>query len=407
MSSIALENSAGIIPELLQAKAVQDAFRLFEERAQAFIAEQIRLCEIPAPPFGEGPRAEYFCEELRRRGLPDAKLDGIGNCVALRPGRATEPLVVISAHLDTVFPAGTDCTVRHERGRMFAPGIGDDGCGLVALLALAEAMNECGIETEGSLLFVGTVGEEGEGNLRGARHLCERGEWAGRISSFISFDGPGLVRITHAALGSRRYHLQFRGPGGHSWGDFGVVNPIHALGRVIAKLAAYPAPLDPRTTFNVGQIEGGRGVNVIPAQASIDVDLRSADADELLRLDAYFRRVAREGAGDENAHRRAGSPPLELDLRLTGERPGGETDLDSPIMKIATEATLAVGYQPVFERSSTDANVPISLGIPAVTLGGGGTSGNTHTLDEWYDPRGRADGLKRGLLVALALTAQS
>lgn len=407
MSSIALSKSTTVIPELLNDQAVRDAFRLLADRAEAFTAAQIQLCEIPAPPFGEGPRAEYFRDELRKRGLLDAKLDGIGNCVALRPGRSDTPLVVISAHLDTVFPAGTDCTVRQERGRLFAPGIGDDGCGLTALLAIAEALNECRIETEGSLLFVGTVGEEGEGNLRGARFLCEKGEWAGRISSFISFDGPGVVRITHAALGSRRYHLQFRGPGGHSWGDFGVVNPIHALGRVIGKLAAYPAPIDPRTTYNVGQIEGGRGVNVIPAQASIDVDLRSADADELLRLDAYFRRVAREGAGEENSQRRAGSPPLELDLRLTGERPGGETALDSAIMRIATEATLAVGSQPVFERSSTDANVPISLGIPAVTLGGGGTSGNTHTLDEWYDPRGREEGLKRGLLVALALTTPS
>lgn len=404
MSSIVIENSTTIIPELLHRDSVRAAFRLFDERAQDYLAEQIRICEIPAPPFGEGPRAEYFCEQLRLRGLPDAKLDGIGNCVAVRPGRSTEPLLVLSAHLDTVFPAGTDCTVRHERGRLFAPGIGDDGCGLITLLALADVLHECAIETEGSLLFVGTVGEEGEGNLRGARHLCEHGEWAGKISHFISFDGPGVVRITHAALGSRRYHLRFSGPGGHSWGDFGVVNPIHALGRVIAKLAAYPAPTDPRTTFNVGQIEGGRGVNVIPARASIDVDLRSADADELLRLDAYFRRVAREGAGEENSHRRPGSPPLVVDLRLTGERPGGETPLDSWISRVAAEATAAVGHQPMFERSSTDSNVPISLGIPAITLGGGGTSGNTHTLDEWYDPRGREDGLKRGLLVALGLT---
>jgi acetylornithine deacetylase/succinyl-diaminopimelate desuccinylase-like protein len=403
MTSAIVNNSSPAMSELTASGSVRAAFEMFERRGEQYLEEQIRICEIPAPPFGEGPRAEYFCAKLRELGLENAALDGVGNCVALRPGATSEPLVVLSAHLDTVFPPGTDCTVRREHGRLFAPGIGDDGCGLVALLAIAEALNKCRIKTRGSLLLVGTVGEEGEGNLRGARYLCAEGPWAGRISSFVSFDGPGMSRITHAALASRRYRLQLRGTGGHSWGDFGVANPIHALGRVIAKLAAYPAPAVPRTSFNVGLIEGGRGVNVIPAQASLDVDLRSVEADELLRLDAFFRRVAREGAGDENAQRRPGTPPLELDLRLTGERPGGEIPLDAPITRTAADATMAIGYEPVFDRSSTDANVPISMGIPAVTLGAGGTSGNTHTLDEWYDPRGREAGLKRGLLVALGL----
>ncbi|MEO6393662.1 MAG: M20/M25/M40 family metallo-hydrolase [Pyrinomonadaceae bacterium] len=404
MISTSATNSATAIEELLNDERVRAASQLFSERADAYVDEQIRLCEIAAPPFGEGPRAEYFAGRMRELGLSEVQLDEVGNCVAWRPGSVAEPLVVLSAHLDTVFPAGTDCTVRRERGRLFAPGIGDDGCGLVALLAIAEVLSRGDIRTNGSLLFVATVGEEGEGNLRGARYLCAQGPWAGKISSFISFDGPGVARITHAALGSRRYRLELRGPGGHSWGDFGVVNPVHALGRVIAKLAAYPAPAEPRTTFNVGRIEGGKGVNVIPVQAALDVDLRSVDADELLRLDAFFRRTAREAVMEENAGRRAGTPPLELDLRLTGERPGGETPLDSPITHIAADATLAMGYKPIFDRSSTDSNVPISLGIPAVTLGAGGTSGCTHTLDEWYDPRGREEGLTRGLLTALALT---
>lgn len=404
MITASATNPAAGIGELLDDEKVRAAIRLFSERADAYIEEQIRLCEIAAPPFGEGPRADYFAGRMTELGLSEVHLDEVGNCVASRPGALAEPLVVLSAHLDTVFPAGTDCTVRRERGRLFAPGIGDDGCGLVALLAIAEALAQCDIRTDGSLLFVATVGEEGEGNLRGARYLCAQGPWAGKISSFISFDGPGVARITHAALGSRRYRLELRGPGGHSWGDFGVVNPVHGLGRVIAKLAAYPVPAEPRTTFNVGRIEGGKGVNVIPAQAALDVDLRSADADELLRLDAFFRRTAREAVMEENGGRRAGTPPLELDLRLTGERPGGETPLETHIMRVVSEATLAVGYKPIFDRSSTDSNVPISLGIPAVTLGAGGTSGNTHTLEEWYDPRGREEGLKRGLLTALALT---
>jgi tripeptide aminopeptidase len=403
MTTVTTDNLPAGIRELTEHGSVRAAFELFTARSEQYIGEQIRLCEIPSPPFAEGPRAEYFGNKLRELGLSDVGIDGEGNCVGVRPGLSGEPLVVLSAHLDTVFPAGTDCTVRRERNRLYAPGIGDDGCGLVGLLAIAQAMNECGISTNGSLLFVGTVGEEGEGNLRGARYLCAQGPWAGRIDSFVSFDGPGIVRVTHAALASRRYRLHLTGPGGHSWGDYGVVNPVHALGRAIAKLSTYPAPLEPRTTFNVGRIEGGKGVNVIPASATLDVDLRSAASDELLRLDAFFRRVAREAAGEENAGRRAGTPPLELDLRLTGERPGGETPLDAPILQTVVEATLAVGQEPVFDRSSTDANVPISLGIPAVTLGAGGTSGNTHTLDEWYDPRGRADGLKRGLLVALGL----
>jgi acetylornithine deacetylase/succinyl-diaminopimelate desuccinylase-like protein len=323
--------------------------------------------------------------------------------VALRRGSSLSPLLVVSAHLDTVFPADTDFTVRREQHRLLAPGIADDGCGLAALVALLGALENSRIETEGSLLFVGTVGEEGEGNLRGARYLLTQGEWANSIDAFISFDGPGVDRITHAALGSHRYRVRLRGAGGHSWGDFGVVNPVHAMGRAIARLASYPAPANPRTTFNVGRIEGGEGINVIPREATMDVDLRSASAAELQRLDAFFRRAVREAADDENAGRRPGDPPLELDLKLIGERPSGETPADAPIVRIAVEATRYFGYRPRLDRSSTDSNIAISMGVPAITLGTGGASGNSHTLKEWFDPRGREIGLKRALLVMLAL----
>jgi acetylornithine deacetylase/succinyl-diaminopimelate desuccinylase-like protein len=396
-----------ILRELLVSQQVREAFQFFETHAAEITDEQIAICSIPAPPFGEKERAVYLCEKFRQHGLREAEVDAEGNCVALRRGRSLAPLLVVSAHLDTVFPAGTDFTVRREQSKLLAPGIADDGCGLVALIALLRALEENSIETEGSLLFVGTVGEEGEGNLRGVRHLLTKGEWAGRVDAFISFDGPGLERITHAALGSRRYRVRLQGTGGHSWGDFGAANPVHAMGRAIARLAAYPAPADPRTTFNVGRIEGGSSVNVIPREAQMDVDLRSESAEELTRLDAYFRRAVREATDDENAARRVGAPPLELGLKVMGDRPSGETSQEAEIVRIAQEATRYFGCRPRLDRSSTDSNIAISLGIPAITLGAGGTSGNSHTLDEWYDPRGRETSLKRALLVMLGLVMQN
>jgi len=392
-----------ILRELLVSPQVRACFQFFDEHSAEITDEQIAICSIPAPPFGEEASANYLCEKFRALGLTEVKIDVEGNCVALRRGRSVSPLLVVSAHLDTVFPPGTDFTVRREQNKLLAPGIADDGCGLAALIALLRALEACSIETQGSLLFVGTVGEEGEGNLRGARYLLTAGEWAGRVDSFISFDGPGVERITHAALGSRRYRVQLKGTGGHSWGDFGAANPVHALGRAVARLASYPAPTSPRTTFNVGRIEGGASVNVIPREATMDVDMRSEAAAELQRLDAFFRRAVREAVDDENAGRRAGTPPLELDLKLIGDRPSGETQRDTSIVRIAEEATRYFGYHPRLDRSSTDSNVAISLGIPAITLGTGGASGNSHTLNEWYDPRGRETGLKRALLVMLGL----
>ena len=395
-----------ILGELLTSARVREALQFFETRIAEITQEHIAICSIPAPPFGEEKRAAYLCEKFRQYGLTEAQLDAEGNCVALRRGRSLSPLLVVSAHLDTVFPLGTDFTVRREQSKLLAPGIADDGCGLTALIALLGALNENSIETEGSLLFVGTVGEEGEGNLRGARYLLTEGEWAKRVDAFISFDGPGMERITHAALGSRRYRVRLTGTGGHSWGDFGAANPVHAMGRAVARLSSYPAPTNPRTTFNVGRIEGGASVNVIPREALMDVDLRSESAEELRRLDAFFRRVVREATDDENSARRVNDPPLELDLKLIGDRPSGETSPNAAIVRLAEEATRYFGCRPRLDRSSTDSNIAISLGIPAITLGTGGSSGNSHTLEEWYDPRGRETGLKRALLVMLGMVGQ-
>ena len=382
---------------------VARALRSFETNADSITEEQIAICSVPATPFGERQRAEYLSRKFLDLGLTDVEIDDEGNCLGLLKGSSPKPLLVVSAHLDTVFSKETDFTVTRRGGKLFAPGIADDGCGLAAVIAIAQAIQTEQIPIEGSILFVGTVGEEGEGNLRGVRHLFTKGRWASQIDSFLSFDGPGLDRITNRALGSHRYRVEISGPGGHSWGDFGLPNPVHAIGRAISRLAGYPAPKEPRTTFNVGRIEGGTSVNSIPSNASMEVDLRSAAEKELQRLDAFFRRAMREAVDEENATRRAGDPPLNLKVDLIGERPTGETRADSPLVEVALEATRVLGITPRLDQSSTDSNLPISLGIPAITLGAGGSSGASHSLDEWYDPRERDLGLKRGLLVILGV----
>ena len=392
------------IRQLATTTGVAGALRFFETNAGAITDEHIRICSVPATPFAEQERAAYLAERFRELGLHDVSIDEEGNCLGLWRGTSPTPLIIVSAHLDTVFANGTDFTVRREGERLFAPGIADDGCGLAALIAIIQALRAAQIKTAGSILFVGTVGEEGEGNLRGVRYLLTRGPWAKqRIDAFLSFDGPGVDRITNRALGSRRYRVEFTGPGGHSWGDFGLPNPVHAAGRAISRLAAYPVPKDPRTTFNVGNIAGGTSVNAIPSSATMEVDLRSTADAELRRLDAFFRRAMKEALDAENNVRRPGDPPLKLQLDLIGERPSGETAANSALVKLAVETTKLIGVEPRLDQSSTDSNLPISLGIPAITLGAGGTSGASHTLAEWYDPRDRDKGLKRGLLVILGL----
>ena len=391
------------VAQLMTTPHVARALRFFETHADAITEEHIRICSIPASPFGEQERAEYLSGKFSELGLSEVEIDEEGNCLGLLRGASQSPLIVVSAHLDTVFSKDTNFNVVRRDNKLYAPGIADDGCGLAALIALAQAIQSEQIPIEGSILFVGTVGEEGEGNLRGVRHLFSKGRWAKHVDSFLSFDGPGLDRITNKALGSHRYRVEVTGPGGHSWGDFGLPNPVHAIGRAISRLAGYPAPKHPRTTFNVGRVEGGWSVNAIPGEASMEVDLRSAAQAELQRLDAFFRRAVRDAIDEENATRRAGDPLLKLKVDLIGERPTGETPADSPLVEIAIEATKLIGVDPRLDQSSTDSNLPISLGVPAITLGAGGSSAFSHSLDEWYDPRGRDLGLKRGLLVILGM----
>jgi len=403
MSSVLKASPAVTVRQIMSSPHVTRALRFFETNADAITEEHVGICSVPASPFGEQARAEYLSRKFLELGLTEVEIDEEGNCLGLIKGSSQAPLLVVSAHLDTVFSKETDFTVVRRDNKLFAPGIADDGSGLAALITLAQAIQTEQIPIEGSILFVGTVGEEGEGNLRGVRHLFGKGRWASQIDAFLSFDGPGLDRITNRALGSRRYRVDVTGPGGHSWGDFGLPNPVHAIGRAVSRLAAYPAPKEPRTTFNVGRIEGGTSINSIPSRASIEVDLRSAAERELQRLDAFFRRAMREAVDEENATRRAGDPLLNLKVDLIGERPTGETRADSPLVELALEATRMLRFVPRLDQSSTDSNLPISLGIPAITLGAGGTSGCSHSLDEWYDPRNRDMGLKRGLLVVLGI----
>jgi acetylornithine deacetylase/succinyl-diaminopimelate desuccinylase-like protein len=394
-----------LVQTVLRASETRRAFEFIDKISSEVEDEAVRICEIPAPPFNEAARAEYVASLFRELGLTELHSDEEGNVVARRDSTASDPPgVVISAHLDTVFPEGTDVAVKRRGVRLMAPGISDNACGIASMLALARVLNHTGLSTPAPLCFVGTVGEEGEGNLRGVRYLFQRGALRDGVEAFVSLDGPGLDRITNRALGSRRFRVTITGPGGHSWGDFGTVNPVHALGRALARLAAYPAPTSPRTAYNAGTIEGGNSVNAIPEWACMSVDLRSTSEDEIDKLESYLRHVTAIAVREEESQRALSNTQLESEIELIGQRPSGETPVESPLVQAAIESSRAVGIETRLDCSSTDSNIPISLGIPAVTIGVGGTSANCHSLNEWYEPAGRELGLKRLLLLTLCLT---
>ncbi|MBO0723263.1 MAG: M20/M25/M40 family metallo-hydrolase [Blastocatellia bacterium] len=389
--------------ELMNDEPLKRAFAFIDSSASRFTAEHIRICEIPAPPFKEEERGRYFAARFAELGLADVHIDCVGNVIGFYRGQSEGAPLVLSAHLDTVFPEGTDVMVRRVGSRLCSPGIADDAAGLASLIGLIQSLNAAEVRLAGSIAFVATVGEEGEGDLRGVRHLLSEGRLAGKISAFVSFDGSGVNYVTHQALGSRRFRVMLEGPGGHSWGDFGVVNPVYALGRAIAKIAAYRAPSDPRTTYNIGRIEGGESVNVIPQLSSMDVDLRSASEKELTKLEEFLLDAVNQAVLDENALRASSGQKLKSEIRLIGNRPSGETPRDAALVRAALEASRALGINAILNRASTDANIPISMGIPAITIGVGGASGDSHRLTEWYDPAGRELGYKRALLLAAAM----
>ncbi|MGE0129623.1 MAG: M20/M25/M40 family metallo-hydrolase [Blastocatellales bacterium] len=385
---------------IFSAPKVRRALDYLKTAEPETISDQIKACEIPAPTFQEQKRAEYFKQRFIELGLKNVRIDGVGNVIGERPGTGAGPALALAAHLDTVFPEGTDVKVKRNGSILSGPGIGDDCRGLAVILAIARALNEAGIETQGTILFVANVGEEGLGDLRGVRHLFNN-ELKGRITHFISVDGTGL-EVTNTAVGVVRYRVTFRGPGGHSYGAFGLPSPIHALGRAVEKVSRFDVPKQPKTTFNVGRIEGGTSVNSIAHTAWMEIDMRSESAAELQKLEAEFKRVTREALDEENA-RWTSRKKLTVEMKIVSQRPAGVTPAEAPIVKIAMAADAALGIKTRLTSGSTDSNIPISLGIPAITIDGGGEGRGAHSLDESFDTTNSHIGTQRALLIALGI----
>jgi acetylornithine deacetylase/succinyl-diaminopimelate desuccinylase-like protein len=369
------------------------------------IEQQVSICEIPAPSFKEQVRGAEFRRRLIALGYQNTRIDSIGNVIAERPGSGTGPTVMLAGHLDTVFPEGTNVKVARKDDRFDSPGIGDDCRGLAVVLAVAKALNEGSVRTVGRVILVGDVGEEGSGNLRGVRHLLT-GEFKGKVDYFISVDGLGF-HVTNRAVGSKRFNVKFTGPGGHSYGAFGMPSAIHAMGRAIANISEVQVPGTPKTTFNVGVVTGGTSVNSIAGEAAMDVDMRSESAESLDRVEEAIRKAVADGLAAENARWPRSPAKISVRFDTIGIRPipkVPQTD-ESPIVRTAMDAARALGERtPPTGASSTDSNIPMNLGIPAITIGGGGTGGNAHSLNEWYQDT--ADGYKGpqwALLIVAAL----
>jgi acetylornithine deacetylase/succinyl-diaminopimelate desuccinylase-like protein len=384
---------------------VRTALEWFDSHRAWIDDEQARLTEIPAPTFQESDRAAAVKVLFSAVGL-EVSTDKVGNVIGLLRGPNEKEIVVLSAHLDTVFPAGTDVTVHREKNRMSAPGISDNGAGLAALVAVARAIHEARIRPQRNILFVADVGEEGEGNLRGMRAIVDA--YRDRLKAVIVLDGSSIDHVTTKALASRRVEVVIAGPGGHSWSDFGIPNPINALVRGSVRFINTRVPAIPRTTFNLGQIEGGTSINSIPHEARLKVDMRSEGEDELIRLEAALRDCINNGVRDEmESSRDRSKGKLEWKLEVLGSRPGGELGPNSQLLTALRAADEFVGNQSRLERASTDANIPLSLGIEAVSIGAGGNGGGAHSLQEWYESDGREIGLKRVLLTLMGATGMA
>jgi len=379
--------------------------------------QQIRLNEIPAPEFEEAHRGAALKEIFAATGL-QVRTDKIGNVIGERLGdagpSAKQSVILIAAHLDTVFPVGTDVRVKRDRNRILAPGISDNGAGLGALVGLARALAESQVRTDKTIVLAGDVGEEGEGNLRGIRALV--GSYGARLAAVIALDGPSADHITTQGIASRRIEVTVTGLGGHSWSDFGTPNPITAVSRGIVRFSAISMPDAPRSAYNFGIIMGGTSVNSIPARAAVKVDLRSEDDEELARLESALRDAMTAGVRDETAasggdrngaYASAHQNVLQIDFKSLGTRPAGKLPDDSPLVTTIRNVDRYLGNNSRLEQSSTDANIPLSLGIPAVAIGGGGKGGGSHTPEEWYDPSGRELGLKRLFLTVVSLAGSA
>lgn len=388
---------------LVRDARVKKALERIEADDALTLREQVEIAEIPAPPFKETARAQDYLRRFQDLGLKDATIDAEGNVVGLRKGTKGRPLLVVSAHLDTVFPEGTDVKVTEREGRLYGRGLADDSRGLASILAILRAMETSGIRTVGDVLFVGTVGEEGLGNLRGVKALFRDRP---HIDGFISIDSIGSAevphRITGHATGSRRWEISFIGPGGHSFGAFGRPSAIQAMGRAIAHISDVRPPADPKTTFTVGVVSGGTSVNTIAADARMQLDMRSNSAEALMQLEKQIMSAIEQGVAEENA--RWGSKEMRAEPRLLGDRPAGTSSLDSPVLQAALGSYTALKLsKPPIDAASTDSNVAISLGVPAATLSGGGEGGNAHSPDEWYKAVNAWQGPQSVFLTTLAL----
>jgi tripeptide aminopeptidase len=386
---------------------VRTAFGRFHSQESQFAQWQMEATRVAAPPFGEAARGVWLAERFRDLGLTDVQVDDVGNVFGVRPGFGSR-FVALSAHIDTVFPVATPLNIRQQGSRLYGPGVSDNGAGIAAMLAVASTLASARISHALPFVFIGNVGEEGEGDLRGMRHVFATPRWRDAIAYSVVVDGAGADTVVAEALGSRRFEVIVRGPGGHSWSDFGAPNPIIALSRAIEVFCQTPVPASPKTTFNVGVIRGGTSVNSIPESASMRVDLRSTSMAEIDRLERALR-IALDAAvvleSRAAAQRGARKPQvLQSEVVEIGNRPAGELSPDARLLKVIRAVDAQLGNAAQVQRASTDANIPLSLGREAIAIGGGGSGGGAHTLQEWFDCDGRELGLRRILLTMLTLS---
>jgi len=391
-----------VYTNLMSDQAIQKGLQFIQADHDNTVQEQIAITEIPAPPFKEEVRAEDYKKRLQELGLQDVKIDAEGNAYGVRPGTGDGPTLFVSAHLDTVFPEGTDTTVTEKDGKLYAPGISDDVRGLAALLSIVRAFNETNVQTKGDIIFGGTVGEEGLGDLRGVKAFFKEHP---EVDGFISIESGSPARITYLATGSHRYSVTYKGPGGHSFGAFGLPSAIHALGRAISDIGDLKTPTEPKTTFTVGTVSGGTSVNSIAAEANMQIDMRSNSEEELLKIEEKVLKVVNKAAGEENKRWKvADEKGVKAEIELIGDRPAGTQPADALNVQAAWASAEAIGVEPQLSGpSSTDSNLPISLGIPSLTLGGGGISGGSHSPGEWFDPTDAYQGPQRVFLTILGL----
>ncbi len=390
------------VARIAELRRVHEAFAWFRSHSRQLQDLQLEITSIPAPPWGEAARSEWMAQRFAEFGLLEVHRDELGNVLGIRPGaHPGAPFIGLSAHIDTVFPAGTSINVRSDGDKLYGPGISDNSSGIIAMLAIAGAMQAAGLANRAPVLFIGDVGEEGEGDLRGMRHIYQQPRWSATIASLVVVDGAGTDTIIAEGLGSRRYEVVVRGHGGHSWSDFGVANPIVALARIIDRFTRTHVPVTPKTTYNVGIISGGTSVNSIPESAAMRVDTRSASVDELDRLERALHEAVDRVIPEITSRKQ--EELLTAEVRVIGNRPAADLPSDSQLLKMVRAVDAQLGNTARMQRASTDANIPLSLGREAIAIGAGGSGGGAHTIHEWYDSTGRDLGLKRILLLTLAL----